>query len=142
MPRQIPQSETKRPTHAEIEDRLLMTIQLIGKGLHDGQIKKQLAAYYKVSPKTIALYLHRARVRMRAELARPKEERQADSLAFYRNMRQNALTDMAKLKAAERIDKIEGNEAKQEVELSGGLSSIPLAINIVTPPSANSQETH
>jgi hypothetical protein len=116
----MPEPAYRRPSPDEVEDRTLMVRRLLAQGQYDGQIKKVVAAHYKISPRTVERYLRRARDEMLAETGQDKSQLRAEGYGFYREMRANGkASDKDRLKAQERIDKLLGLEAPQKIQVGG-----------------------
>lgn len=109
-----------RPTHKEHRERVAMCRALLGKCVHDGDIKRIVAAKYGISKRSVERYLRSAREQMVAETGQPREVLQAESVEFYRTICQKKeAEDRDKIKARERIDKVLGLEAPARLEHSG-----------------------
>jgi hypothetical protein len=117
--RRKPQAETRQPTDAELQARIDRCRQLLGQGKYDGEVKKIVAAQFKLSPRTVERYLRRARDLIVADTGRDKQEHRAESYAFYVEVRGNAKAlPKDRLRAQERIDKLLGLEEPQRHQLA------------------------
>jgi transposase len=109
----------RRPAIEEIEARTLMVRRLLSQGKYDGEVKKTVAAHFKISARTVERYLRRARDEMVKEAGKDRGELRAEGYSFYREIRGNRkASDKDRLKAQERIDKLLGLEAPQKVQVS------------------------
>src|SRR4051794_34657772 len=110
-----PMPEAKRPTAAEVAERVEMARHFLALGMLKCDIKARIRAVYgaTLDHRTIEGYLARAR---EANVLRVAEERGAqrqESLDFYRAVQAEPLVDFRdKIKARERIDKLLGLELK------------------------------
>ena len=106
-----------RPTRKEHDERVAVCADMLARGFRNGAIKRRVAAFYDISPRTVERYLRRARDRLVEELEEGgRDEHRARSLDQYRMLlRDDGTTPVIRLKAQERIDKILGLEAPAEV---------------------------
>jgi hypothetical protein len=145
MPRRKRQSETSHPTAVELDERVLACRRLLSEGRYDGEVKRQVAADFNLSPRTVERYLRRARDEMVAETGREPSEHRIDSYSFYRELRGNAdLATRDRLKAQERIDKLLGLEAPTKLQ-HGADPDNPLPVDIlrmVVPAESESKPTN
>lgn len=109
-----------KPDRAGHEERVDLALRLIASGLHDGRIKRLIAAQYDCSPRTVERYLRRARQIIFERRNRTKGELQAESMAFYeRILADSKSSNREKLLARRRIDQLLGLEEPKRHELSG-----------------------
>ena len=116
----MPASPARRkPTRNEQAERVHAARGLLGSGLTDGQVKKELAARFDCSPRTVERYLRRAREAMVAERAVGITEMRANAAEFYARMAADPTAPHAvRLKAMEATAKLYGLNAPARVEFA------------------------
>lgn len=128
-------AETVRPTRGQEEAREDYAFELLSRALHKSQIKTLFQKKFDCSARTVERYLARARARMIELSGKSKEEHRQEALAFYLScLRHPEATVKEKVYARERIDKLLGLDAPQQVqqktEHSGAIAGIVPVINV------------
>jgi hypothetical protein len=112
----------KKPTKAELADRIEFTVYLLATGTMKGVIKKQLAASYGVDHHTAERYLSRARGIITKESGKTQAEWRLESLNFLVAMRSNPKHSVGnRIKANEDIIKLLALNLPARFEHSGNL---------------------
>jgi hypothetical protein len=121
-PAAVPSGRRNRATRAEERDRIERTRQLLAAGSYKGEVKKALIAAYGISARTCEAYISRARAEILAGTGRSEDEHRADALALYESIKADPnSTNIEKLKAQERIDKLLALEGPVKVQHSGSV---------------------
>jgi hypothetical protein len=109
-----------QPTKDELAERLDFTFELLSRGLHKSEIKKQIRAKYgDLSARTIESYLSRAREKVLLLIQSNKNTVRAESYAFYEAMQRDGnATVREKILARERIDKLLGLDAPTNININ------------------------
>lgn len=103
----------------ELDDRIRVTAQLLGKGLYKGQIKKALREKYGVEERTIETYLARAREILLEDLNQTRDVHKSGALAFYKSVITDSNSTIGnKINAQKRIDFILGLHAPTKVSFT------------------------
>lgn len=112
----------KKPTVDDIEARIEEVVVMLSKGMRTGKIKRLIGNRYLVKHRQINLYIARARARIYARRDSPRNEIQADSLAFYELVASGGIKDSSvrdRLVARKRVDELLGLDEPKRIELSG-----------------------
>ncbi len=112
----------KKPTVDDIEARIEEVVVMLSKGMRTGKIKRLIGNRYLVKYRQINIYITRARARIYARRDSPRNEIQADSLAFYELVAAGGLTNASvrdRLVARKRVDELLGLDEPKRIELSG-----------------------
>ena len=97
----------KRLTEDEKQERIDYVRELIGKGFYRGEVKTIIARQYGITTRSAERYWTDATKQLREEVEQTDEELISKSLAFYEHIiRSKDASDIAKIKARERMDKI------------------------------------
>lgn len=108
----------RKPTAKEKEARIAKVIHLIGLGRTDWQIKAECKGSFDVDHSTVGRYLHQARTIIKDgwySTGRTKEVMASESMEWYANVIGDDCIDIRnRLKARERMDKLQGIEAPEK----------------------------
>jgi hypothetical protein len=103
----------RRPTAAELDERLELTYRLLAAGARKSAVKRALRQRFGPLHHTTAeRYLRRARERMLIELREDRESHRAAAYGFYRSVIADPRASIRDRLAAARIDKLLGLEIK------------------------------
>jgi hypothetical protein len=109
-----------KATAAEIERRVEFIYVCMAKGMRKYALKQAYHQQFgKMSARQIENYISRAKQLILKNSQKPLPEIRADSLAFYESISLSAKSEMARIRARERIDSIAGIDAPRRQELSG-----------------------
>src|SRR5574343_1211954 len=112
--------EYHKATAAEIERRVEFIYVCMAKGMRKYALKQAYHQQFgKMSARQIENYISRAKQLILKNSQKPLPEIRADSLAFYESISLTAKSEMARIRARERIDSIAGIDAPRRQELSG-----------------------
>ncbi len=112
----------KKPTVDDIEARIEEVVVMLSKGMRTGKIKRLIGNRYLVKYRQINIYITRARARIYARRDSPRNEIQADSLAFYELVASGGISNSSvrdRLLARKRVDELLGLDEPKQIELSG-----------------------
>lgn len=111
--------EYVKPTQEEIEKRIDICVQYLGRKTPKSVIKQRLNVLYGVGPRTVEAYLSRARKKIMQAVGRTRADLVADSVATYTAIIADPDTSASdRIRAQERIDKVLGLEAAFKVDVS------------------------
>jgi len=109
-----------KPTKLEKEARIDAVLLWISQGQSKGQIKQLAKAQWDISARTAERYLATCRNLLVKETDESREVLIANSISYYRNfLTSTKVSDLVKLRARERMDKLLGLEAPLKHEVSG-----------------------
>jgi len=112
-----PHREREHTSKEEVEKRVEICRHLMSIGWGSGEVRRTVAARFKVSEVTAQRYMGIARQRMREVIGVPREDLVAGSFAFYKMIVGNkAVGWKERIRAQERIDKLLGLDAPVQVE--------------------------
>jgi len=99
----------RRLTEDEKQERIDVARMLIGMGKYRGEVKSMIARQYGITTRSAERYWTQAVSQIRSEVEQTDEDLISKSLAFYEQIiRSKDASDIAKIKARERMDKILG----------------------------------
>src|SRR5574343_198367 len=112
--------EYHKATSADIEQRVEFIYVCLAKGMRKYALKQAYHQQFgKMSARQIENYISRAKQLILKNSQKPLPEIRADSLAFYESISLTAKSEMARIRARERIDSIAGIDAPRRQEVSG-----------------------
>lgn len=114
------------------EQIIARTKTMIAQCMHTGEIKKALFREFDIAWRQAMKYIGIARKEILESEGVSLEDKRSRSRAFYESVLQDpAATMFDKLRANERLDKLDGLEAPQRREVSGPAGAAPQDVKVV-----------